>query len=1209
MAQQDRQTKRGARFWSLVVLAGIVLAGAAVWLLLQLDGPRRFAANTAVSAIGDEDLRITYGDLSGNWPWRIGITDLEISDEQGPWLSIETLTLDWSPFAILGNRVRASRLSIENSRLLRLPETPPDPASDRHVLPEIPDLGIEIAVQSLSITNLAIAETVFGHAADLDVTGTVQWTEQELRGDIDLTERADGGLTASLDFLLHQKDETLDLAIAGEESASGLIHRLAEVELEAPLAFSLEGKGPSRDWRGKLRITADGYGSSDTDLRVTNAAPLAITISSDIDLQARMRDDWKRLSGSAVNVALSATDVTLDGGTIVSSELRTASGLSAALKGRINLADNAIDVALDTSVDDANIFSSFAGPNFAGRAAVTATITGTLDDSSVKAELAGEQIIVDRTEFGNVTGKIDWPGSKIQAGQIDIVIDSPLGPGTVKSAIARDRSGNLTFTDLNADWLTTKIGGEFTLTSDGHPYGSLTFDVGALEQISFLSQFAGIPKIRGAALGSISIPEPSLSRESQFRLELANFRAGSGTDMFAIKKLEASGRLEAEAGGAVNLTATAEEVDAPGLLSPNTIGKITLSADGRNDNANWNIETSQINQSKDSLTARGSYRRMSGGQKVSIDQLSGALAGEAIKIDQPLIIAEQQNGWSLQPFSLHYGTGNAGGSADFREAGAQAKVNLSQLPVAVSGIGFETIEGDLSGSVTLDTLSAQKSGSASLVLSSDAGPLATTTIDADWDGARLIIAGSFEGAGTFDGSLPLTYEDGAFDIPGNGSIGLAAALRGPIGPLWRLGPLSEYVLTGLGSLDVSASGTWGDPIISGVASLQDGYFESYSDGIFLADLALNLRAENSERATMTLTATDGKKGRVKGEGDVRFIADQKIPMTITADFDKAEIVRGETVDARLSGRVTLAGNTDALRLTGDLTVNRMDVRIPSELPPTVIDLPAELVNVPPALRDATTTDGDTSDTSVSLDVRINAPNRVFVEGRGLSSEWKAKATLKGDADRPRIEGRANIIKGSFEFAGRPFDLERGTITFDGGKEIDPQLNVLATRDEDDIKVGVQVKGPASDPTISLQSTPALPQEDVLARILFGKPVAELSYTELAQLGESIATLSGRGLGGGGRGLFGTVRQSLGIDVLSVDAGSIATDSTDEDAVGPSLTVGKYVTNRVYVGVTQGTDEDSTAVEVDVDITRRLSLSTEVGQKANSNIGLNWSWDY
>ena len=1213
MTQTEQQKKRRIAFLSIAFLGVILTALLFVWIGLQTNGARRLIVDNALSSINSDDLQIGYGELEGNWPWRITVQNVEIADRDGIWLTIEEVALNWSPLSLLRNTARASTLIMDGAHIMRTPISDTDPDPNVHILPELPTLPVDLQLRELLVTNLQLDEDVIGVAFTADIRGSLLWTEQSIESQIAFLQKGDEGLEAAISLGLNLSKATFDLSLQGQEGPNGILRRLANLDTAEPFKLTFNGSGPGRNWQGRFVANGGTVGRADATVTITSTSPLAVSVAGSIAPGKTLPGEWRTALGSNVNMRISASVLTREQATIENAEILTDSGVSITGMGKLNGPSDNIDMNLAIAIEDASVFSDLADTPLKGSITLNTRSTGAVISPKTEIEIDGTGIAVDDTAFGEVSGLVSWPSQSNQDGRLTLSIDSPLGSGTVQSEISRQADGSTTFSNLNVDWLSTKIEANLTAHTDRNVSGDLSFDIASLQQISFLTQFGGVDVISGAAKGRLSLAAPSQLGRSEIDATLINFRLGSGADTFSAERLSAQGRMDQNADGTIGLSVTANQVVLPGLFSSTSIDALSFTVNGTQETATWSFEAKRINQSQDNLDARGNYNHVGPEVRtITVRGLTGLLGDKPMALENEITLKQSEAGWRLSPFSLRYGSGTAKGSLAVEKLGLTATLSLVEFPVAFNGSDFETISGALTGTLDIDTLAKEKSGQCEFALSSktDSLDFAETRISADWDGESLAFRGTLEGAGTFEGSLPLRHNDGAFDIPETEAVRFSSKLQGEVGPLWRLGPYSEYDIRGLGQIDVSATGTWSDPQISGTASLREGYFESFGDGIFLRDLEVDLSAENSERATMTLVATDGKKGRINGRGEIRFAAEENVPLTITADFDKAEILRSETLDAQISGQATLAGNTEDLTLTGNIIVNRMDIRIPNELPPSVVDLPVELVNVPPALQNVIENGPEQAENPIALDLGVRAQNRVFVDGRGLSSEWKAYVNVSGDTNVPRVEGKAEIIKGTFQFAGRPFNLEKGEITFDGGKEIDPRLDVLASREDDDITVGVRVRGLASDPQISLQSSPSLPQEDVLARILFGKPVADLTYVELAQLGESIASLSGKGFGGGGRGLFGSVRQSLGVDVLSVDTGSIAGTATDdEEAAGPSLTVGKYVTNRVYVGVTQGTDEDSTAVEVEVDITRRLSLSTEVGQRANSNIGLNWSWDY
>src|SRR3546814_6132505 len=101
-------------------------------------------------------------------------------------------------------------------------------------------------------------------------------------------------------------------------------------------------------------------------------------------------------------------------------------------------------------------------------------------------------------------------------------------------------------------------------------------------------------------------------------------------------------------------------------------------------------------------------------------------------------------------------------------------------------------------------------------------------------------------------------------------------------------------------------------------------------------------------------------------------------------------------------------------------------------------------------------------------------------------------TVTGRADDPKVEGAIELRRGRFDGVGRSFAFERGRVVFDGGPASDPTLDMILATEVAEIAAKVVVSGPAQSPKITLTSEPTLPEEEILSRILFGSPRAQLS---------------------------------------------------------------------------------------------------------------------
>jgi translocation and assembly module TamB len=113
-------------------------------------------------------------------------------------------------------------------------------------------------------------------------------------------------------------------------------------------------------------------------------------------------------------------------------------------------------------------------------------------------------------------------------------------------------------------------------------------------------------------------------------------------------------------------------------------------------------------------------------------------------------------------------------------------------------------------------------------------------------------------------------------------------------------------------------------------------------------------------------------------------------------------------------------------------------------------------------------------------------------------------------------------------------------------------------------------------------------------------VTNLSATEAIQLAAAVNSL--RGSGGGGLNPLGKLKSATGIDRLRILG---ADDATGR---GTSLAAGKYITDDIYIEII--TDARGfTATQLEIALTRALSLLSQTGSFGGSSVSLRYSRDY
>jgi translocation and assembly module TamB len=311
--------------------------------------------------------------------------------------------------------------------------------------------------------------------------------------------------------------------------------------------------------------------------------------------------------------------------------------------------------------------------------------------------------------------------------------------------------------------------------------------------------------------------------------------------------------------------------------------------------------------------------------------------------------------------------------------------------------------------------------------------------------------------------------------------------------------------------------------------------------------------------------------------------------------ERAVMIDRDDIAATVTGPLRFRSDGRGGTISGEVTLDRSRYRLGQATAASAVPrLTIREINLP---------DGGELDTAPPtpwrLDIKARAPDRVIVSGLGLSSEWSADLQIGGAPDNPAITGRADLIRGDYEFAGREFELERGVIRFDGEVPANPALDIEANADTTGLNASIRVTGVAQKPEISFASIPALPQDELLSRLLFGTSITNLSAPEALQLAAAVAALQD---GGGGLNPINAVRRAAGLDRLRI------LPADPQTGQGTSIAAGKYVTRRLYAEiVTDGQGYSATRVEFQV--TRWLSLLSSISTLGRQSANVRVSKDY
>jgi translocation and assembly module TamB len=594
-----------------------------------------------------------------------------------------------------------------------------------------------------------------------------------------------------------------------------------------------------------------------------------------------------------------------------------------------------------------------------------------------------------------------------------------------------------------------------------------------------------------------------------------------------------------------------------------------------------------------------------------------ALAGRAnnigFKTAQPAQVAIAGSTYTLAPARIDFDQGSMRLSGNWGD-GLRIQARLDKLDLSVAnalsrtaGLGG-TVTGALDFSQASDATFPQaiaRLNVSNFTRSSLGG--VSSPVDISFVG-RLLPDGGDARALIKRGSTTIGRMVASLQPLGPGAGGwttrlLAAPLSGGIrynGPssvLFSMAGFPNQSLSGPVALAADFSGQVRAPQLAGQLRGEKLTYENETWGTRLSQMSVQGRFDNDSLDIEQIEAVAGN-GRLTAAGTIGLSAEQGFPIDITARFRNARLARSASLGATATGQLRITNGLDGGLIEGRIIIPEARYQI-------IRQGAAEVPELTGVYRKSELTEDGKRPVRAKpagifrLNVSIVADNRLFVSGMGLESEWSARMQVTGTSASPIVTGEARVVRGTYSFASRRFELTRGIVSFEGGPLADPQINIAASTTAEGVTANINITGSGQVPRIAFNSTPSLPQDEVLSRLLFGSSVTNLSATEAIQLAAALNSLRATG---GGLNPLGQLRSAAGIDRLRI------LGEDDTTGRGMALAAGQYLTDDIYVEII--TDARGfTAVQLEIALTRALSLLSQTGSFGGSRAGLKYSKDY
>ncbi|HEX7012614.1 MAG TPA: translocation/assembly module TamB domain-containing protein [Steroidobacteraceae bacterium] len=382
-----------------------------------------------------------------------------------------------------------------------------------------------------------------------------------------------------------------------------------------------------------------------------------------------------------------------------------------------------------------------------------------------------------------------------------------------------------------------------------------------------------------------------------------------------------------------------------------------------------------------------------------------------------------------------------------------------------------------------------------------------------------------------------------------------------------------------GALDarVAVTGTLQEPQIGGELNVRE----------LRADLpALGLRLENGR-----LEARPGEANRIdlsggvdSGDGHLAFSGqaspEGEVTLQVSGDRFLAADIPGARVIVTPALEFVRAG--ERMQLSGEVTIPEAAVNLQK--------LPRDGDRAQQASPDVVIIDEERRQEEVEkaplyANITVALGEKVELTGFGLQAQVQGRLDVREVPGEPTTGSGEVRVSGTYKAFGQDLTIQRGELSYAASPLDDPGLNIEAIRVVEEVTAGLRVRGTARSPELTVFSDPPMAESEALAYLVTGKPLDQVGSGE----GDTMQTAA-RSLGSAAGGLLArNLGRRLGVDEVAV--------KEEQMLGGSALTVGEYLSPRLYLSYGVGLFEPGEVVTLRYELSKELAVQTQRGPEA------------
>ncbi|WP_110458011.1 translocation/assembly module TamB domain-containing protein [Shewanella algidipiscicola] len=385
---------------------------------------------------------------------------------------------------------------------------------------------------------------------------------------------------------------------------------------------------------------------------------------------------------------------------------------------------------------------------------------------------------------------------------------------------------------------------------------------------------------------------------------------------------------------------------------------------------------------------------------------------------------------------------------------------------------------------------------------------------------------------------------------------------------------------------LTLSGSLSQPQIAGNIHLRQGQLLAAANPTLLDAINIAIQLQGQTANIQGGWQMGDGKASVGGEIDWRGKAFQG---NLTVNGDKLTVIQPPMVIVDVSPALNIQFGPKQLDISGKIDVPSGHINI-VQLPEGGVAESSDVV-----FNDSmASAQKNTSPVATTSKIDIKVGDQLTIDGMGLKGRLQGALTLRQEAFKPPLlYGDVKVVDGFYKFMGQKLSIDTGEVQFVGPIDV-PNLNIEAVRviKSEDVIAGVRISGTPLKPIVTLFSSPAKEQAEILSYIVKGTGFNNNNDSQNNALMMGAALTLGNQLGGGAVNTIGSsatgIVEKFGLSNVQLDTnddGKVAISGFIGDNLmvkygigvfnpGYEMTVRYYLLSQLYLESVSGTVEKS-----------------------------------